>query len=62
MDSEEGQPRKSADYEIGSDLSTFSVSELKELVEALKDEIARIEKVAGVKETSRMAADSVFKI
>ena len=43
MDLEELEPRKSKDYEIGGDLATLSVGELKELVETLKGEIGRLE-------------------
>ncbi len=61
MDIEELEPRKTPKFEIGGDLSTLSVEELKELVAVLKGEIARIEEAVGAKESSREAADSVFK-
>lgn len=62
MDMEELEPRKIRQFEIGCDLSSHSIEELKELAAALRDEIARIEEVLGAKESSRSAADSVFKI
>lgn len=61
MDLEELEPRKKKDFEIGGDLSTMSVAELKELAETLRGEIARIEEAINEKESSRNAADSVFK-
>jgi uncharacterized small protein (DUF1192 family) len=61
MDLEELEPRKRKEFEIGGDLSTLSVAELKELAETLRGEIARIEEAVRDKESSRNAADSVFK-
>ncbi|MDA7947202.1 MAG: DUF1192 domain-containing protein [Hyphomicrobiaceae bacterium] len=61
MDMEELEPRKAAAYELGGDLSTISIEELKELTERLKAEIARIEHEIKAKESSRDAAASVFK-
>jgi uncharacterized small protein (DUF1192 family) len=61
MDLEELEPRKRMEFEIGGDLSTLSVAELKELAETLRGEIARIEEAVRDKESSRNAADSVFK-
>ena len=61
MDMEELEPRKSKDFEIGIDLSNHSIEELKELAETLAGEISRIEEAIKAKESSRNAADSVFK-
>lgn len=61
MDLEELEPKKKPGFEIGSDLSTLSVDELRALVETLNAEIARIEEAIGAKESSMKAADSVFK-
>ena len=61
MDLEELEPRKKKDFEIGGDLSTLSVDELKDLAATLKGEIARIEEAIRAKQSSRTAADSVFK-
>lgn len=61
MDLEELEPRKRKDFEIGGDLSGFSVEELKELVAVLQNEIARIEAELAEKQSSRDAADSIFK-
>jgi len=62
MDLEEARPKKPGHFEIGSDLSELSVAELRELVEKLQGEIARIEDTIKVKESSLSAADQVFKI
>lgn len=61
MDLEELEPRKRKDFEIGGDLSGFSVEELQELVATLRGEIARIEEELAEKQSSREAADSIFK-
>jgi uncharacterized small protein (DUF1192 family) len=61
MDMEELEPRKKPTFEIGCDLSDHSVEELKELAEALGEEISRIKVEIASKVTSRDAADSVFK-
>ena len=61
MDIEELEPRKPKVFEIGCDLSDHSIEELKELIETLGSEISRIEEAIGSKESSRDAADSVFK-
>jgi uncharacterized small protein (DUF1192 family) len=61
MDLEELEPRKRKDFEIGDDLSGFSLEELQELVAMLKNEIARIEAELEAKQSSREAADSIFK-
>ncbi|MDH3581789.1 MAG: DUF1192 domain-containing protein [Hyphomicrobiales bacterium] len=61
MDPEELEPRGKKNFEIGEDLTTISVDELKEIIAVLEQEIARIEKEINVKESSKKAADSVFK-
>ena len=61
MDIDELEPRKSRDFVIGCDLSNHSIEELKELIETLGNEISRIEVEIAAKESSRDAADSVFK-
>lgn len=61
MDIEDLEPRKKKSFEIGCDLSNHSIDELKELIETLGGEISRIEEAVRSKESSRDAADSVFK-
>ena len=61
MDLEELEPRKSKDHQIGGDLSTLSIEELRDLVATLTAEISRIEEAIRAKESSKSAADSVFK-
>ena len=61
MDIEDLEPRKKTNFEIGCDLSSHSIEELKELIVTLGSEISRIEVVISAKESSRDAADQVFK-
>lgn len=55
------EPKKPKGHEIGADLSKLSVGELKELIETLKAEIARVEQTLAAKQSSKSAAESVFK-
>lgn len=61
MDLEELVPKKPKGHEVGADLTKLSVGELKELVETLKAEIARVEQALNAKQSSKSAAESVFK-
>ncbi|MGI9386054.1 MAG: DUF1192 domain-containing protein [Methyloligellaceae bacterium] len=61
MDPDELEPKKKKKFEIGEDLTTISVDELKELIIVLRQEIARVEGEINAKESSKKAADSVFK-
>lgn len=61
MDLSELEPRKPQKHEIGGDLSKLSIAELKELIETLQAEIARVEQVMGAKQSSKSAADAAFK-
>ncbi|HET9273428.1 MAG TPA: DUF1192 domain-containing protein [Methyloceanibacter sp.] len=54
-------PPKKKSYELGQDLSKLSVAELRELVETLKAEIARVEAAANAKQSSLSAAEAAFK-
>jgi uncharacterized small protein (DUF1192 family) len=54
-------PKKPRSHELGKDLSKLSVAELSALVEDLKIEIARVEQTLGAKQSSKSAAESVFK-
>ena len=47
--------------EVGADLSKLSVGELAELIETLKAEIARVDQTLAAKQSSKNAAESVFK-
>ena len=42
------------------DLDNYSVDELRERVDALREEIARAEKKMGAKQSDRAAADALF--
>jgi uncharacterized small protein (DUF1192 family) len=58
---EEPAVKKKTVHEIGQDLSLLSVGELRERIDALKGEIARLEAAASAKTASRSAADQFFK-
>jgi uncharacterized small protein (DUF1192 family) len=54
-------PKKAKTYELGQDLSKHSVGDLQALIDVLKDEIARVERTLNAKQSSKSAAESVFK-
>lgn len=62
MASFEEEPRaRPKPHEIGQDLSTLSVAELKDRIGLLKDEIARLEGELRSKDTTRSAAEALFR-
>ena len=58
---DEDRPKKKIAHEIGQDLTLLSVTELRERIELLKSEIARLEADIKSKQASRSAAESFFK-
>jgi uncharacterized small protein (DUF1192 family) len=58
---DEDLPKKRRPFEIGQDLALMSADELRETVEALKAEIARIEAELMSKSASRDAAEAFFR-
>lgn len=58
---DDDRPKKKIAHEIGADLSLVSVEELRERVDLLKEEIARLEADIVRKQASKSAADSFFK-
>ena len=58
---DEDKPKKKIAHEIGQDLTLLSVAELRERIELLKNEIARLEGDIKSKQASRSAAESFFK-
>lgn len=58
---EDDRPKKKIAHEIGQDLTLLSVTELKERVALLKEEIARLETNMASKSASKSAADLFFK-
>ena len=58
---DEERPQKKTVHEIGSDLSLLSVDELKERIELLKAEIARLESESATKASGRAAAENLFR-
>jgi uncharacterized small protein (DUF1192 family) len=61
MIDEDDRPKKKITHEIGQDLTLLSVGELRERIELLKAEIARLEADIKNKQVSRSAAESFFK-
>ncbi len=60
MDEEALRPKKKL-HELGEDLALLSVDELRERIEALHAEIARLETAIRAKEASKSVADTFFK-
>jgi uncharacterized small protein (DUF1192 family) len=60
-DDEDDRPKKKIAHEIGQDLTLLSAAELDQRVQALKDEIARLEADRKNKQASRSSADAFFK-
>jgi len=58
---DDDRPQKKVAHEIGADLSTLSVDELRARVELLKAEIVRLEAEAASKTSTRSAAESLFR-
>ncbi len=61
MHDEDDRPKKKISHEIGQELSALSVFELRERIEILKAEIARLEAAAAAKDSAKSAADAFFK-
>ena len=60
--SDDDRPQRSVPYELGGDISTLSVDELKERVTLLKTEIERLEAEADRKASDRRAAENLFRL
>jgi uncharacterized small protein (DUF1192 family) len=58
---EDDRPKKKIVHEIGQELALISVKELHERIALLREEIARLEADVAKKQSSRSAADMVFK-
>ena len=58
---EDDRPKKKISHEIGQDLTLLSVQELRERIELLMAEIARLEADIKGKQASRSAAEVFFK-
>jgi len=54
-------PKKAKSHELGQDLSKLSVGDLQALIDALRQELARVEQTLRAKQSSKSAAESVFK-
>lgn len=56
-----GRPRRPVTHEVGQDLSSLSVDELRERVALLEAEIARLRAEETRKTASREVASALFK-
>ncbi len=54
-------PPKKKTYELGQDLSKHSVGDLQALIDALKEELERVEQTLHAKQSSKSAAEAAFK-
>lgn len=53
-------PKRPA-YHVGQDISAFSVDELSATIARLREEIGRIEQERAAKDTTKSAAEALFK-
>jgi len=58
---EDDRPKKKISHELGQDLTLLSVQELRDRIELLQAEIARLEADIKGKQASRSAAEGFFK-
>ena len=58
---EDDRPKKKITHDLGQDLTMLSVGELRERIELLRAEIARLEADIKNKQASRSNAESFFK-
>ncbi|MDB5524609.1 MAG: hypothetical protein JWM58_2372 [Rhizobium sp.] len=58
---DEDKPVKKVSHEIGADISTLSVDELRARIGLLSDEIGRLEAEITAKSSSRNVAENLFK-
>ncbi|WP_424363212.1 DUF1192 domain-containing protein [Methylocystis parvus] len=61
MSKDEDAPRPPASFEIGQPLDLLSVAELEARIEALREEIARLEAAVTSKQAASAAAEAFFK-
>lgn len=61
MSVDENEPKKKLPFQIGQDISDFSVSDIEEIVADLEEEIERLQADAKQKQASKSAADALFK-
>jgi uncharacterized small protein (DUF1192 family) len=54
-------PKRKPDHQMGEPLDRLSIGELDERIEALRQEIARLEAQRAAKNASRAGADAFFK-
>ncbi len=58
---DDDRPKKKISHELGQDLTLLSVQELRDRIELLTSEIARLESDIKGKQASRSVAEGIFK-
>jgi uncharacterized small protein (DUF1192 family) len=58
---DEDKPVKRPNHELGQDIATLSVGELRSRIEMLRSEIARLEAEITAKSSSRNVAENLFR-
>jgi len=58
---DDDKPVKKPSHELGQDIATLSVGELKSRIAMLETEIARLEAEIAAKSSSRNVAENLFK-
>lgn len=58
---DDDRPKKSAQHELGCDISLLSADELSARIALLEAEIERLKKERSAKTAGRQAAESLFK-
>jgi uncharacterized small protein (DUF1192 family) len=59
---DEDRPKPRPAHEVGMPIDTMSVAELEERVALLEAEIARLKAAVAARQSSRSAADALFKL
>ncbi len=61
MRDDDDKPKQKVTHEIGQELALLSVFELRERIDLMKEEIARLEAAAAAKDSAKNAAAAFFK-
>jgi uncharacterized small protein (DUF1192 family) len=61
MREDDDKPKQKVTHEIGQELALLSVFELRERIDLMREEIARLEAAAAAKDSAKDAAAAFFK-
>ena len=59
---DDGEVKKPKGHEVGMNIDTMSVEELKDRIALLEGEIARLKEAIDARQKTRSAADALFKL